>query len=448
MRIAINNGYLIDPKNKISKNLNIALENGKIVQISEKKLEGDTIIDATDLFITPGFIDMHMHEDPFEKGEIRVNIFEKMLRMGVTTAIGGNCGIGTANIKEYLEKVDMGFLINYGTFLPHEILRGAIKKNNKYEILGDRDIEKMYELGEKLMKENQLLGISFGIEYIPGIDSAELIRLAHLGKDKVVSAHLREDGKDVFRSLEEFAQIGKYVKTHLQVSHIGSMAGYGQMKEFLTKIETKNREGIKISCDCYPYTAFSTFIGSAVFDNNYIENHGNDYSSLEIMSGDHQGKRCTKGLFEKLRKTEPKTLVAGHLMLEEDIEYALQHKYTSVISDGILGDDGNGHPRAAGSFPRFLSRYVRDRKILSLEKAIEKITSYPAQILGIPKGSLQVGADADIAIFSLEEILDKATFSESSLPPEGIKTVIIGGKLVLMNGKILDNSSGKSIRKK
>lgn len=448
MRTAINNGYLIDPQNKISENLNIAMENGKIVEISKRKLEGDMIIDATDLFVTPGFIDMHMHEDPLENGEININIFEKMLRMGVTTAIGGNCGIGTLNIKEYLEKIDMGFLINYGTFLPHEILRRAIQKNNRYETLDNSNIEEMYKFGKKIMRENQLLGISFGIEYIPGIDSNELVQLAHLGKGKVVSAHLREDGKDVFRSLEEFAQIGKHVKTHLQVSHIGSMAGYGQMKEFLEKIEIKNREGIKISCDCYPYTAFSTFIGSAVFDNNYIENHGTDYSSLEIVSGKYQGKRCTKELFEKLRKDEPKTLVAGHMMLEEDIESALKHRYTAVVSDGILGEDGNGHPRATGAFPRFLSRYVRDKKILSLEEAIEKITSYPAQILGISKGSLQLGADADIALFSLEEISDKATFSESTLPPEGIKSVIIGGNLVLMNGKILNNNSGKSVRKK
>ncbi|MGL6167499.1 MAG: amidohydrolase family protein [Fusobacteriaceae bacterium] len=447
MKIVINNGYLIDPKNNISEKLNIAIENGKIIEISKLEIKGNIVIDARNLYITPGFVDMHMHEDPFEDGEININIFEKMLRMGVTSAIGGNCGIGSPYIKDYLKKVDKGFIVNYGTFLPHEILRKAINKNNRYETLSEYDIQQMYKLGKKIIEENQLLGISFGIEYIPGIDSKELITLGRLGEGKVVSAHLREDSKDVFKSLEEFCKIGKHIKTHLQVSHIGSMAGYGQMEEFLEKIDNKNKNGLKISCDCYPYTAFSTFIGSAVFDNNYIENHGTQYDLIEIVSGSYKGKRCTKELFEQLRKDEPKTLIAGHLMLEEDIDLALKNKYTAIVSDGLLGEDGNGHPRATGSFPRFLSKYVRDKKILTLEKAIEKITSYPAEILGISKGSLEIGADADATIFSLEEIEDKSDFINSNTNPVGIKFVIINGKIVLDNGNILNMKSGKSLRR-
>lgn len=447
MKIAINNGHLIDPKNNISEKLNISIENGKIVELSKNILTGDKVIDANNLYVTPGFIDMHMHEDKILDGKIKINIFEKLLKMGVTSAIGGNCGIGIENISEYLNLVDLGFPINYGTLLPHEILRKYIDIHDRYANLENKNIEKMYHFGKNLIKENGLLGISFGIEYIPGIDFNELITLARLGKNRIVSAHLREDGENVLKSLNEFLEIGKFSDTHLQISHIGSMAGYGQMDKFLTEIENKKEHDIKIMYDCYPYKAFSTLIGSAVFDNNYIENHNFVYEQLQIASGPLKGNLCTKKIFEQLRKSSPETLVIGHMMIEKDIDTAILNKNTVIVSDGILTESGEGHPRAAGTFPKFLKEYVKDKKLLSIEEAIEKITFSPAKILGINKGSLEIGADADITIFSLDEIEDQATFENTTLPPKGIKYVIINGKLVLIDNDVVNFNSGKSIRK-
>ena len=239
MKLVINNGHLIDPKNNISEIFNIGIENGKVVELSKNILTGDKVINASGFYVTPGFIDMHIHEDKIVDGNIKINIFEKLLKMGVTSAIGGNCGIGIENINEYLKLVDFGFPINYGTLLPHEILRKHINIHDRYANLDNKNIEQMYHFGKNLIKENGLLGISFGIEYISGIDSNELITLARLGKNRVVSAHLREDGENVLNSLNELLTIGKFNDTHLQVSHIGSMAGYSQMSKFLREIELK-----------------------------------------------------------------------------------------------------------------------------------------------------------------------------------------------------------------
>lgn len=447
MKIAINNGHLIDPKNNISEKFNIGIENGKVVELSKDILSGDKVINANGFYVTPGFIDMHVHEDRIIDGNIKINIFEKLLKMGVTSAIGGNCGIGIENINEYLKLVDFGFPINYGTLLPHEILRKHINIHDRYANLDNKNIEQMYHFGKNLIKENGLLGISFGIEYIPGIDFNELMTLARLGKNRVVSAHLREDGENVLNSLGELLEIGRFNDTHLQISHIGSMAGYGQMNKFLNEIENKKEQGVKIMCDCYPYKAFSTLIGSAVFDNNYIENHNFSYEQLQIASGPLKGNLCTKEIFEQLRKTAPETLVVGHMMLEKDIDMAILNRNTIVVSDGILTETGEGHPRAAGTFPKFLKEYVKEKKLLSIEEAIEKITSTPAKILEINKGSLEIGADADITIFSLDEIEDQATFENTSLPPKGIKYVIINGEIALIDNEILSFNSGKSIRK-
>lgn len=212
MKIAINNGILIDPKNKIFKKMNLLIENGKIKELSDKRLSGDEELDCGNLYISPGFIDMHMHEDPMINGEIKINIFEKMLKMGVTTAIGGNCGIGSNNIKKYLDIIEKGNPVNFGTFLPHSVLREYIKANDRYENLESQDIEKMYQYGKNLIRENDLFGISFGIEYIPGIDFNELITLAGLGKNRIISAHLRNDGDDVLEALDEFLEIGNFIK--------------------------------------------------------------------------------------------------------------------------------------------------------------------------------------------------------------------------------------------
>lgn len=330
MKIVINNGLVIDPKNSINDYLNLEVTDGKISKISKEKLGGDYEIDAKNLCITPGFIDIHMHEDIMKDGKIQIDIFERMLKMGVTTAVGGNCGIGPNNIGEYLKEYEKNPLINFKMLLPHKVLRDYIGAEDRYASLSSDEIEKMYRYGEKLIKENNLLGISFGIEYIPGINREELVNLAKLGENKIIAVHLRKDGKDIIESCEEFFEIAKYVNSHFQISHIGSMAGYGQMRKFLNYIQEKINSGLDIGCDCYPYTAFSTHIGSAVFDDGYIESHGGDYSKLEVLDGKYKGQRCTIEIFNDLRKNSPDTLVAGHLMVDEDIKIAFQNKNVVV----------------------------------------------------------------------------------------------------------------------
>ena len=436
MKIVINNGFVIDPKNSINDYLNLEVTDGKISKISKEKLGGDYEIDAKNLCITPGFIDIHMHEDIMKDGKIQIDIFERMLKMGVTTAVGGNCGIGPNNIGEYLRKYEKNPLINFKMLLPHKVLRDYIGAEDRYASLSSDEIEKMYRYGEKLIKENNLLGISFGIEYIPGINREELINLAKLGKNKIIAVHLRKDGKDIIESCEEFFEIAKYVNSHFQISHIGSMAGYGQMEKFLNYIQDKINNGLDIGCDCYPYTAFSTHIGSAVFDDGYIESHGGDYSKLEVLDGKYKGQRCTIEIFNDLRKNSPDTLVAGHLMVDEDIKIAFQNKNVVVASDGLLSESGNGHPRAVGTFPKFLRKYVLDDKIMSLSEGVAKVTSQPADLYGLEAGTLSIGASGDITIFSLDELKDNATF-EKLISPSGIKYVLVNGKIALKDGEII-----------
>ena len=449
-RTVINRGYVIDPANKIASKLNIAIKNGKITEISNNDLEGDTVINAEGLIVSPGFIDCHMHEDPYneEEDKFEISIFDCMLKMGVTTAIGGNCGIGPDNIPQYIEAVDTkGIPINLGLLVPHETLRKLENVNNKYKNANSLQIKNMKKRAKEFLNMG-LLGLSFGIRYIPGLSKEELMEISSICKkdNKIISAHIRDDAANVIEAAEEFISIGRELGIPIQISHIGSMAAYGQMDEFLSLVDCYSLHGIDIAMDCYPYSAFSTKIGETTYDDGFLIRYNTRYESIEICEGKYKGQRCTKEIFKELREKAPDTLTVAHVMREDEVDKAIAHPNVFIASDGILHHN-QGHPRAAGTFPRVIYEYVKNKKILTLYQAIEKMTVLPAKRFGINKGTLSIGADADITIFDYNTIKDNATFDNPVLPPDGIKYVIINGKIALENNIIRNHNLGRFIAK-
>ena len=224
------------------------------------------------------------------------------------------------------------------------------------------------------------------------------------------------------------------------------MAGFGQMAEFLAFIAEYRMNGLDVSCDCYPYYAFSTSIGAATYDEGWMERYHCGYDVIEICEGKYRGQRCTKEIFEEERREHPEHLTVCYVMKEADVDRALQDPNVMLGSDGIM-NNGQGHPRAAGSFPRLFAEFVRRGK-LSLYEAVKMCTAMPADRMGLPrKGSLQAGADADIVIFNPAAVTDRATFAEPTLPPEGIACVLINGEIALRQGEIINGRLGKAVRK-
>ncbi|SDL06638.1 N-acyl-D-amino-acid deacylase family protein [Natronincola ferrireducens] len=451
MKIAINNGIVVDPKNKVFSKLNITVENGKICDISNLAMDGDTVIDADGLIVTPGFIDLHIHEGSYyaDKKKFDTNIFESMLKMGVTTGIGGNCGIGPERPDEYLDAVDsIGIPINLGLFVPHNILRKEVNQLDKYAIASGDDINKMQQRAAYYLDKG-CIGISFGIRYIPGLTKEELVHISKAAKrdNKLLSAHIRDDAAYVMAAAEEFINIGKEIGVPIQISHIGSMAAFGEMERFLSLIDHHVAKGVDISCDCYPYDAFSTGIGETTYDDGFLERYGIGYDRIEIAEGKYRGQRCNEKIFKELRENYPDTITIAHVMREEEVDRALTHPNVIVASDGYL-HDGQGHPRASGTFPRIFAKYVKEKRKLNLYEAVEKITSLPAKRLNIAgKGHLGIGADGDIAIFSLDKIMDTATFQEPIASPKGFEYILINGTIALQGDSIVEKNLGKTIRK-
>lgn len=445
--IKIVNGKIIDIENKKIIEGDIGIKDGKITDIGSVIQDAREVIDAQNKHISPGFIDIHMHEEDFSLTlKKEYDISDTMLKMGVTTCAVGNCGNNRQSIEELYEFIEeRGNPVNYISFIGHNYLRNQVGNTDIYKESSKEQMKKMQEMVEQAV-EFGAIGLSYGLEYCPGISLEEAIEVAkgiHKRKDLLLAAHYRKDSVYALDAINEMATIGKETGIPFQISHLSSCSAFGNMTEALKLIESLIESGVGLSVDAYPYAAFSTFIGSAVFDEGCFELWNKSYDSIMLTEEPFKGMFCDKELFEKARKDYPKMLAVAYVMNEEEIVEALNHPLVMVASDGIYRNH-SGHPRGAGTFPRVIGHYVRDKKEMEFFDAINKMTFMPAIRLNLKrKGLIKQGYDADISIFNYDTIIDKATFQEPQLPPEGIDYVIIGGKVAVREGKTIDHNIGR-----
>nr|WP_312578781.1 amidohydrolase family protein [Sedimentibacter sp.] len=449
--IKILNGKIIDVENRKVIEGDIGIKNGKITGIGSVPSNAAIEINAEGNCISPGFIDIHMHEEDLSlTKKLEYDISQTMLNMGVTTCAVGNCGNNRQSIQELYNFIEeKGNPVNYMSFIGHNYLRNQVGSTDIYKKSTKDQIEKMQKMVADAI-DFGAIGVSYGLEYCPGIDIEEAIAITKLIKgrhDLLLSAHYRKDSIYAIEAIKEMGQIGKEADIPFQISHLSSCSAYGNMTEALSVIDELSNSGLDLQVDAYPYDAFSTYIGSAVFDEGCLELWSRDYDSIMLTEEPFKGVRCNKELFEKARKEYPEMLAVAYVMNENEIIQALNHPLVMVASDGIYRNH-SGHPRGAGTFPRVIGRFVRNRKQMEFFDAIYKMTYMPSQRLGLKsKGLLAEGYDADIVIFNYDTIIDKATFQDPQLKPEGIEYVIINGKIAVKNGNSINNKIGRFIKR-
>ena len=508
---------LIDGTGKPAYHTDIAISDGKIVKISENITDvAKTVIDATNLTVTPGFIDSHSHNDNaiFEFPDM----VEK-IEQGITTAVGGQCGSTLAPISRDISSEnatmiegfgksnevlktfgtmvdfakDMSIGSNLMSFVGHAALRrAAMGEENRKPT--DEEMQKMKNLLTEAIK-NGAVGVSFGLIYTPSCyaDTEELIELAKTAKESnaMISAHIRNEGNELIKAVEEFLTVVKATKVKAVLSHHKSMyaENWGKVNQTLRMIQEANEEGYDIYCDCYPYNASHTGILPTIIDQDirnlypgrmidslsdsalrkkikeqYQKNKDKNMSNLMISHCEkypqYEGKRIDEiaklrgqdefdTAFDIIMECRAKAGVCNFCMCEEDIETVLKYERTMICTDSSVARNNKVyHPRLRGTFPRYLGRYIRERKILPLHEAIRKCTSLPAEVYGIRnKGLVKEGFDADICIFDETKIIDKADFADCSQRCEGLNYVILGGEIVVQNAVYNGKRKGSFIKK-
>src|SRR5262249_31328088 len=374
---------------------------------------------------------------------------------GVTTALEMEVGVNP--VAAWYAEREGRALINFGATSGHIPSRMAVMHDGGGLLPRDaaanraattEERKKTYELIRQGLDEGGL-GIGMGIAYTPKATREEILELFQLAADRHVPVyvHMRNSGPvepGAIDSLQEMLSNALATGASLHVVHITSM-GLRETPVLLRMIEGVRRHSLDVTTEAYPYTAAMTDIASAPFNEGWQARFG------ELNYGDLQwaqtGERLTAETFARYRKQGG--MVVIHAIPEDVVRLAMAESMVMIASDGIL-ENGKGHPRGAGTYARVLGRYVREQHALSLRDALRKMSLMPAQRLGIQsKGRLQVGADADIVVIDPERGIDRATYDNPAAQySEGIPDVLVGGVLVVRDGKLVTGVvPGRGVRR-
>ena len=442
--VVIKNGLVIDPETHTRCISNVGILDQKIALITTDAIHGITEIDATDRIVCPGFIDIHGHIDLDDYcGELS-------LRQGITTTVGGNCGLSPIDIDTFFTVQEkQGFIINQAEFIGHSIsLRDSVGATDPLKPATAEQLARMEGVVEQAF-EAGACGLSLGLAYAPGTSNDEILNLSRIAAryGRVIAVDTRMiTGIDMY-SLVEVIAIARQTGARIQVSHLVYQYGTGVMDEALAVINKARSDGIDIRFDSGMYTQWATHIGAVLFNEEYMELNGWTLEDILVITGKYNGQRLNMDIYRDLRANDPHASVVVFTGVEEEIYMALNHPYAMPSTDTGAYAPGEGHPQIAGSFPRYFRKMVVERYQLNLMDAICKATLLPAETLGFhSKGRLQTGMDADIVVFDIKTINDRAVFGLPNASPEGIDYVLINGKLVLAKGEILETQGGQAVR--
>ncbi len=501
--VLIRNGRVMDGSGNPWLRADIGIRDGRIVAVG--RLPGATagsVIDAADRLVTPGFIDVHSHAaEGLNRAELRQA--QPLLAQGVTTIVANPDGGGPVNLSAQREAFEKGGIgPNVALLVPHGSIRRTVM-GTAARAPTPEELMRMRELVERGMNDGAF-GLSSGLFYTPGsfATTEEVIELAKVAgrRGGVYTSHIRDEadyGIGVVAAVQEVIRIADEAGLIGIVSHMKALGpdNWGLAFALTQRIESARARGVQVFADQYAYEASSTSLGAALLPG------GIKVPPLELLQKDASAltpeERTSLGsvegaLRENLRRRggpaavqiaffRPDPALEGrHLgqiaqargatpertalemiarggasivsfnMSEDDIEHIMQQPYTMTSSDGglVLMTAGKPHPRNYGAFSRKLSRYVRDRKTVSLESAIRSMTSLPASVFGLrDRGVIREGAIADIAIFDPGAVRDRATYTDPHQLSEGMEYVLVNGVAVIQRGKFTAALPGAVLRR-
>ena len=459
------------------------------------RAEAPVRIDARGLVVAPGFIDPHVHA--------RERLFdlptaEGYLLQGLTTVVDGNDGSSPLPLRPWFEKVAATRVSpNVALFVGHGTVRERVM-GDANRFASAAELDRMRALVAEAMREGAL-GLSTGLAYVPGTyaPTDEVVALAEVARQHggLYISHMRDEGGGVLESVKETIAIGERARIPVQISHhkVGGRRQFGQSVQSLALMAEARARGVDVTFDQYPYTASHTGL-SLIFPRwsladgklaerlatpsmrreitsgmlDFIdERFGDDPSRIQLARCGHDPSLGGRTVADLLKAAgQPLTQAATaemvidlqlkggcsaifHAYDEPDVERLLQSPLGMIGSDGSLTrlGDGSPHPRAFGTYPRVLGRYVRERRLLTLEEAVRKMTAFPAARLGLAdRGLLRPGLMADIAVFDPATIEDRATFADPHHYAVGMRHVLVNGRVTVWQGAHTGVRAGRVLR--
>ncbi len=476
----------------------VGIRGDRIVTVGPIVSRGRTEIDAAGRVVAPGFIDVHTHAEDITE----LPVGENFIRMGVTTIVTGNCGGSKLDVGAFFADITRtGVALNVATLVGHNTVRGQVMGGSFARPPTADELAKMCDLVDRGMRDGAV-GLSTGLIYLPGTfaKTDEIVALAKVASAHggVYASHMRYENTRILEALDELTTIAREAKIPAEVSHL-KLSGpnaWGRADEIAAYLDRARAAGLAITHDQYAYTASSTGISSLIAaefreggPKQYRDRLADPATKAKMIAEMKQsiatGKRgdytyAVIASYEKNPALNGKTvpqaakLVRGadtlddqielileinanggaqgvfHGMSEPDLQKFLALPHTMIASDAGPRRFGKAvpHPRGYGNNARVLGRYVRDLKVLTLEDAVRKMSSLPAQAFRLKdRGELRSGAVADVVIFDPATVSDPSTFADPHHYAVGFSDIVVNGVPVIRAGKLTDARPGRPAKR-
>lgn len=460
-------------------------------------VEADEVIDATGLYVTPGFIDTHSHAGP-ALASPGLSHGEPLLAMGLTTIFANPDGGGSIDLPEQRERLLRdGIGVNVAQLIGHGSVRSAVMGSEDRHATAS-ELDRMRRMVRTAMEEGAW-GLSSGTFYAPGnyAPPEELEELAKMVAPfgGAYTSHLRDEATysvGLMAAVDEVINVGRIAGVPVVLTHVKALGpfvwGYGAA--IVERVKRARAEGIQVYADQYPYTASATGLEPALLP-RWSQAGGRD-SLMARMNDPQTMARIREGMVEGLarrggatriqfrRYTADESIegrllsdlaqergqdpidtaidlmkagsvgIVSYNMLDADVETLMAQPWTMTASDGGLVpmNEGVPHPRTYGAFARKIRVYVQEKGTVSLEQAVRSMTSLPAQVFGMTdRGVLRPGMAADISVFDLAALRDVADFADPHHYSEGMVHVFVNGEAAIRNGEFTGARPGRVLRK-
>lgn len=477
--LLIHNASIVDGSGKAAYTADLRISGERILAVGTlDRLPGETVLDASGLVLAPGFIDTHSHADSdiFEHPDALAAISQ-----GITTVVVGQDGGSPYPLADFVARLEAtGTSLNFASYIGHNTVREEIMGDDFQRVATADEIAAMRDL---LLEEyaSGAIGLATGLEYDPGIysDSNEVLALAQAVADaggRYIS-HMRSEDRWLHEAVDEIISIGRETGMPVQISHfkLAMKSLWGSAPEVLAKLNAARAEGIDITADIYPYEFWQSNMMVLLPERDPTDREAVAFALAELAPPDgiwltdfqpnpeYVGKTLTE--IAAIRETDAVSTysqlvqesqamseqtgrgadsIIGTSMTDSDIGQLLSWEHTNICTDGGLVDL---HPRATGSFPRILARYVREQKLLSIETAIRKMSGLAADHMGMQeRGYIRPGMVADLVLFNADTVTDRATPEEPDALSEGIVAVWVAGEQVYADGQSLAARPGRFLK--